>query len=808
MKDIEEKTKNTSLTDNQEYTDFLKTRLKEYSFATFERSFNNEKDGLRPVTRRAIYTMHELKLTTAFKKVQYVAGAEMKYHPYNSDTIADSITHLGQWFTTSYPYLDTQGNFGSLNDIQSFAAPRYIECKLSQFARDCITDSIDDHCISYVPNYDNTFIEPEYLPTKIPLSLIQSSWGIGEAFMNSIPAYNLNDVADCCIKVIRNKNIGLKELMKGIYPDFPTGGIITNKSEIDEFHSLPASKVEALSREGKNFNIKYRAKCEIDRDKNIIRILELPADVDFMMVWSKILEEVQERNNIILSGIVNKSDHLDPKHPGNIIFELICKKDANMLEILDQLYLKTPLATSASLSFILYCGEYLKRMSFKDIIMSWYQTQCDIKRRKFNFLLSDASNKIHVLEGIITVYDKMDDVIKTIRASKDKEDAIANLEKRFKLTTVQAGGIVSRSLASLTRVSKGQLFEEIAALKKNIELYEDRLIHIDDVIIEDLIFMKKKYGRPRRTEVIDLKGDRSEKTAINISNGAIMYSRDSVGIFDSTALSNGKTILNSMKPVKVNGKNTKEIIGYHPVTKNISGLIVFNKDGTAKRLKISDVPITNNWIIVNDANYPISCVVPVYENEEESNVIVLNDEFKIKKFSVSEIGKKVNTGVVIAAKLLDKEEENNNVLVYNDNNEYLYFAGEEVPVLSRNSAGVLTTFSNKDARYNIITMDESKDSNLLITFLGDEMNNYFSGLDEISLDFGKRTNKPKSFYKLKAMKFSGCGLINSKEKNDSNLVLISPYSTIVLKGKYLKDAMDPKKISIKPFGVIQIKGGN
>ena len=808
-KNIENKQENESraLIDDQEYTDFLKKRLKEYSFATFERSFNNYKDGLRPVTRRAIYTMHELNLTNQFKKVQYVAGAEMKYHPYNSDTIADSVTLLGQWFTTSYPYLDTQGNFGTINDISAYGAPRYIECKLSKFAQDCITNDIDDHCIPYMSNYDNTFIEPVYLPTRVPLTLVQRSFGVGEAFINSIPPYNLDDVINCCEKVILNKNISLKELMKGIYPDFPTGGIIINKSEIDEFQTTDARTIEKLSREGKTYQIKYKAKCEIDRDKNIIRILEMPDRVDFEMIWSKIIEEVKERNNVILSGIVNKSDHPDPHWNGNIIFELICKKDANLMEILDQLYLKTPMMTSQSLSYILYCGEYLERMSFKDIIMEWYKTQSDIWRRKFNYLLTDTSNKLHVQEGLLTVYDKMDDVIQTIRNSKDLESCIQNLCKKFKLSMVQAEGISKMMLASLTKVSKPGLLDKIQKLRESIKYYESKLDSIDQVIIDNLEYMRSKYSRPRRTQITDEKLNRETKGVINISNGAILYSRDSVGIFDSTALSNGKTILNSMKPIKINGKSTKEIIGYHPVNRNLEGVIVFNKDGTAKRLKISDIPIKNNWIITNDANFQISCCVPIYENEEDNLIITLSEDMKIKKFKSSEVTKKVNVGKIVAAKVVEKNEENNNILIYNDDGEYLYFTGEEVPTLNRNASGVITSFKSK-TRYHIITIDEEKEGNLLLVFLGDDTSGYIMGLDEINLELGKRVNKPKVFFsKMKSLKFLGAGLMNSKEKNDSNIVLLGPYSTSIIKGKYVKDAMDPKKISIRPFGLIQITGG-
>ncbi len=204
---------------------------------------------------------------------------------------------------------------------------------------------------------------------------------------------------------------------------------------------MEAAEVERLNREGKNFNLKYRAKLNIDREKNIIEIVDMPYRIDFDAIWEKIIYEVNEKHNVILSGIINKTDNPDPKRKNFHIFKLICKKDANMLEIVDQLYAKTQLSTSNPISFTLYCGKYLERMSFKDIILRWYNVQNDVIRRKFNFQLSDAQNRIHVLEGLVLVYDKMDAVISTIRSSADKDSCIPALVKKFGLSRFQAKGI-------------------------------------------------------------------------------------------------------------------------------------------------------------------------------------------------------------------------------------------------------------------------------------------------------------------------------------------------------------------------------
>ena len=794
----------TGFVDYQEFSDVIIKRLKEYSLATFERAFNDDRDGLRPLARRALYSMYEIHLDKDFKKVQYVSGVEMKYHPYNSDTIADGITQLGQWFVKSYPYLDTQGNFGSLKSIKGYAAPRYIECKLNKFTRDCITDDIDEHSIPYVWNYDNTFMEPAYLPTKLPLTLIQGSVGIGEGFINNIPPYNLGDVVDCCIKVIKNKNIPLKVLMKGIYPDFPTGGEIINKSEIDEFQCMEAAEVERLNREGKNFNLKYRAKLNIDREKNIIEIVDMPYRIDFDAIWEKIIYEVNEKHNVILSGIINKTDNPDPKRKNFHIFKLICKKDANMLEIVDQLYAKTQLSTSNPISFTLYCGKYLERMSFKDIILRWYNVQNDVIRRKFNFQLSDAQNRIHVLEGLVLVYDKMDAVISTIRSSADKDSCIAALVKKFGLSMVQAKGISEMQLSSLTRTSKPALLSSIKLLKEKIDELETKLENIDDVIIANLQMMKEKYNRPRRTDVFDIQEENSAKTSINISNGTILYSRDAVGIFDSSSILNSKTILSSLKGVKVNGKNTKEIIGYHPVKKNVIGTIIFSEDGTARRTKMTEIPITNNWITTNPDNNFITAVVPVYEGED-NYIITMNKDYKIKIFNAEEINaKKVQTGKIIAAAIIGKTDKN--VLIYNEYGEYIYIDKSEIPELSRSSSGNSTSF-DKGNKIKIIPISKDIEiENLIVGFVENKDDGIctYTAFSEEFLHLGHRTNKPKEFFKLKHSNFVGAGVVNAKTKNNSTVSFISPYNINTVNGKNIKEKMDFKKISVSPFGLIQI----
>ena len=343
-------------------------------------------------------------------------------------------------------------------------------------------------------------------------------------------------------------------------------------------------------------------------------------------------------------------------------------------------------------------------------------------------------------------------------------------------------------------------------LRDKIKELEDKLEDTDKVIIDNLLMMKEKYNRPRRTDVFDIQKEQSEKTSINISNGAILYSRDAVGIFDSSALMNSKTIMSSLKGVKVNGKNTKEIIGYHPINKNVSGTIIFSEDGTARRTKMSEIPITNNWITTNPDNNFITAVIPVYEEDDEKYVVTINKDYKVKIFNIEEINtKKVQTGKIIAASIINKKTTNN-LLIYNEFGEYIYIDKNEIPELSRSSAGNSTSFE-QGKNFKIIPITKNVDiENLIVGFIenNDDGVCTYTAFSEESLRLGHRTNKPKEFFKLKHSKFIGVGTVNAKTKNSSTISLISPYNVNTINGKNIKDNMDFKKIFVSPFGLIQI----
>lgn len=774
---------------NTQLHDVLIAYIKDYFYTVSERSFNDVRDGLKPVLRRIMTIMWERNITQ-FRKVAYVSGATMgELHPHGDASINDVISSSMQDFNLNYPYFDAQGNCGSIEGDPA-AAARYLETKLAKFSQDVITDNIKEYALQTIPNYDMRRTEFKYLPTKIPLILLQPCQGIGEGFMLSSPSYNLSDIVKSVIAVIKNKNITLKELTEGIYPDYPTGGIVTNKSEFKQFIQSDAHQIEALLQENKRYQLRIKAQSQLNNEKNTIEITGLPYGTVFQTIGEQIIDEVRDKNNIILSGILSTGSHKDKQ--GKIVFDIICKKDANLLEIQNELYRRTQLCKTIPLSNIYYCDNAIKRMSFKDIILYWYETQVIIKRRMYNYDYSTLQNQLHIWQGLIKIYDKRNDVIELIKQSEDKQEAILKIEKQLGLSLIQAKGIVEMQLVSLARTSKANLETNIARGMENLKIIEYNMEHIDDILIKEATEIEHKYKRDRRTEIVDESVE--TKTNITISCGAILFSRNSFGVFNPQGLSNNKTLLNSLKPIKIDGKSVKEITGFHCLTGNITGIIVFDNEGFAKRLSIKDIPLINTWIVYENQ---ITCIVPIYENQD-GTIIAISEDMNIRRIKVSDITSKVTTGVIIAAHYSAHDDEM--ILCYNQEGKYLYIEGEEIPSLNRNATGNKIEFNRGD-QLVLFPLDENTDG---IVLCYGSTENFISCMSINDLHVAHRTNKPKAFMNVKNMQFRSADPISFENKEDGLLIGVSAQNITVVKIKLLKINMSPKKVSIKPIGFIQI----
>jgi DNA gyrase subunit A len=352
----------------EDIVDSTRDKIVLYGGATFERMLVSPKDGLKPVNRRILYLLWEEKVHQ-HEKMATLAGSVLKYHPHGDSSVSDAMSKMGQWFYMNYPLIDPQGNYGTL-DGDPPSAPRYIEARPSEFARDVLIDEIDSQCVDYQDNYDYKRKEPINLPAKLPLVLVQGSEGIAVAFAASIPPHNLADVIDRTIRFIKNPSIDNEVLVEGLYPDFPTGGEIVNGLE-----------VKANYTKGVPCSIRIRAKLHADLQNSTVIVEELPFGVTFDKVTAAIIKSRKEKKEE--SPFVDYL-RVTPNNRNNT-WEIEFKKGSNINQAILDLLAYTPLETSRTLSIIVNDNGSPKQMTIKELIAKWYEFRLTVKKRKLTF---------------------------------------------------------------------------------------------------------------------------------------------------------------------------------------------------------------------------------------------------------------------------------------------------------------------------------------------------------------------------------------------------------------------------------------
>ncbi len=458
-----------------------------------QRALPDVRDGLKPVHRRILYAMHAMglrsggKTTKSAKVVGEVLG---KFHPHGDTAVYDSMVHMAQEFSMRYPLVIGQGNFGSM-DGDNPAAMRYTEAKMSAFA-EAILEDIDKDTVDWRDNYDTTEKEPSVLPGKLPNLLLNGTLGIAVGMATDIPPHNLTEVANAIIAVIENEDVTIDELTDIVQgPDFPTGGIIYDRKAIKEAY---------MSGKG---GIVTRGKTEIEEMNNgsyRILINEIPYRVNKATLLEKIALLVQEKK---IEGIKDVRDESD-KDGVRVVIEL--KKGALANKILNQLYKFTQLQDTFHMNTLaLVDGIEPHVLNLKTILEKYIEHRQIVVRRRTEFELRKAQERAHVLEGLKIALDNIDAVIKTIRASKDRLEAHANLIKKFKLTDIQTNAILDMRLQTLAGLERKKIEDELAEKLKLIAELESILKStkkILGIIKDEVTELRDKFGDERRTQIV------------------------------------------------------------------------------------------------------------------------------------------------------------------------------------------------------------------------------------------------------------------------------------------------------------------
>ena len=455
------------------------------------RALPDVRDGLKPVHRRILYAMHDMGLKASGKhtKSAKIVGEVLgKYHPHGDMAVYDAMVRLAQDFSLRYPLIDGQGNFGSV-DGDSPAAMRYTEARLSKISEEMLTD-IEKETVAMTSNFDSTLKEPDFLPAKLPNLLLMGADGIAVGMATKIPPHNLTEIIDAIVYLIDHPEAEITDLMQFVKgPDFPTFGAIYDTRAIAEMYMTGRGKVI------------IRGKAEIEESKSgksQIVITEIPYQVNKAEMVARIADLVHAKKIDGISDLRDESDRTGMR----VVIEL--KRDAKPKSLLNNLYKHTALQTSFPGNFVALVDGTPQTLSLKQILAEYIKHRQLVITRRTEYDLRIARARAHILEGLKIALDHLDAVIKTIRESKDADEAKKNLMVRFQLSELQSIAILDMQLRRLAALERQKIEDEYNAIMKLISHLEDLLAHpikILKVIKDELTEIKDKYGDDRRTKV-------------------------------------------------------------------------------------------------------------------------------------------------------------------------------------------------------------------------------------------------------------------------------------------------------------------
>lgn len=736
----------------------------EYSMSVIiSRALPDLRDGLKPVHRRIIYDMLENGLTPDKKhrKSATIVGDVMgKYHPHGDSSIYDAMVRMAQDFNYRYLLVDGHGNFGNI-EYPRAAAYRYTESKLAKISMELLRD-INKNTVNFVPNYDDSTVEPEVLPSRFPNILVNGTMGIAVGMATNIPPHNLGEVIDGCIAYIDNPDITTEELMQHIKgPDFPTGGIILGNSGIKKAYETGRGSI----------TIRSKATIEEKNGRHYIVIEEVPYGVNTLDLKQKVADLV---HNKVLEGITDY--HTDLKDGIKITITL--KKDANPQVVLNNLYKHTAFQTTFGIIFLMLDKGVPRTLGLKDIISKYVDYQQEVIIRRTQFELDKAEKRVHILEGYKIVFDNLDEVIKIIKESKADGEAKSKLMERFGLTEAQTDNILEMKLRRLTGLEREKIEEELNALRIEIERLRGILADNNKVlgiIKDEMTEIKNKYGDERRTKIDMTAVDYIEDESL-IPEENILVVLTNKGYIKRTTADTFKSQNRGGVGIKGMSTNDADFVEHMINLSTHDYILFFTDKGKVYRLKgyeipefsrqSKGIPIVNLLQVEKDER--VNAVIQISREENSKYLLFATEAGVVKKTLISEFDNIRNSGKICISlrendKLIGVKKTTGNdlVLLGSDSGRMVKFNEDEIRVMGRTASGVrgISLDGSKCICSEIV---KEEDTILLVTEKG----------------YGKQTKV--SEYRQTRRGSKGVKAMNITEKN-GNLVSVK----IVHKGKEL-----------------------
>ena len=755
-----------------EVDDELKRSFIAYAMAVNKsRAIPDVRDGLKPVHRRILYSMHEMGLYNdkAFRKCARIVGDCMgKYHPHGDSSVYDALVRLAQEFTISFPLVDGHGNFGSV-DGDGAAAMRYTEARLTKLAAEMLRD-LDKETVDFIPNFDGSEEEPTVLPARYPNLLVNGSDGIAVGMATNIPPHNLAEVIDGTIAMIDNPEITVDELMEYIpAPDFPTGGLIMGRSGIRQAYRTGQGKIV------------IRSRCEIEeypsggQTRSRIIVTEIPYQVNKAVLVKTIADMVKDKR---LEGI---SDIRDESGRDGMRIVIEVKKDANAQVVLNTLYKKTKLQSSDGIILLALVenGTEPKTLNLRDILYHYLNHQKEVITRRTRYELNKTEERAHIIAGLVLALANVDEVIRIIKASADKNAAIVGLTTAFELDEKQANAILEMRLQRLTSLEVEKLKDELQALYNTIADLKDILANewrVMEIIRNDLTEIKNKYPSPRKTEISVDYGNIDDEDLIDREDVVISLTHS--GYIKRLPVAEYKAQGRGGRGITAHRPKDEDYVEKMFVCCTHDPILLFSSKGKVYSIKGYEIPEANRTargravvnIVQLDQGEKIETVLPVLENGT-GYLIMATEKGLIKKTHTDEF-KRIPKNGKIAIKL---QEEDRLIGVQ--------FATGEDEIVIASRGGKCIRFAETDVRatgrgtQGVRAINLAKDDFVVDMLIVDKTQDLFT---LTSLGYGKRSSIDDYRLQTRGGKGIKAGVFNEKTGELVNMKLVTDDNDIMI----------------------------
>ena len=749
--------------------DEIKNSYLDYSMSVIvSRALPDVRDGLKPVHRRILFAMNDMGMgyDKPYKKSARIVGEVLgKYHPHGDSAVYNSMVRMAQEFNTRYMLVDGHGNFGSV-DGDSAAAMRYTEARMAKITSELLVD-IDKDTIDWRKNFDESLDEPKVLPAKLPNLLLNGTTGIAVGMATNIPPHNLREVSDAIIALIDNKDISVDELITHIKgPDFPTGGIIYGKSGIYSAYKTGRGKV------------RVSGKTHIEKDKKSgkesIVITEIPYQVNRAKLIERIAELVKDKR---ITGISDLRD--ESKTDTRIVIEL--KKGEESELILNSLYKFTDLQTTFGIIMLALVNDVPRVLNLKQILVKYLEHRYDVIVRKTRYELNKAKKRAHILEGFRKALDHIDEIIRIIRASSDGNTARIALMEKFDFTDIQARAILDMRLQRLTGLEREKIeneYKELLILIKDLEdiLANDSRVY--EIIRNEVLELKEKYGDDRRT---DIENDRLEIGIEDlIKNEDVIVTITKKGYIKRMSLDAYKAQKRGGQGVSSTTTVEDDVLKDIYTAKTLDKLMIFSDKGKVYSTKVYEIAesskqargkLIQNIIDLED-NEKVSVIIRVDEKENDTRDLVFITKSGIIKKTKLEEFRSINKNGKKALTFKDDSDEvkfvgvtsgsgDDEIFIATKDGIAIRFSEKDIRSMGRSAAGVRAIKLNEgDAVVSADIINSNDDIEKLTV------------LTISSKGYGKRT--PLEDYKTQSR--GGKGLKNYKLVGENNFVV---YSAII-----------------------------